>query len=92
MINNYKNDYMKISQDTTNEIWSVTLRRNYDTPADKKRAIEYEIRSALEKVLNVPSTLDGTESGLNFYGEDCKKILDNPYRNTININGVYDDD
>lgn len=57
-------DYMKLSQDAANEIWSVILRREYKTPGARKRAIEREIRSALEKALCLPSTTEGFEDGL----------------------------
>lgn len=42
---------MKLSQDTTNELWSVTLCREYETPGAKKRAIELNIRAAIEAAL-----------------------------------------
>lgn len=73
-------DYMKLSQDTTNEIWSVILRRQYDTPGDKKRAIERQIRSALETALKLKSTVDGWEDGMQpITGRPTAQILPNPH-------------
>lgn len=79
-----KQEYFKLSQDTTNEIWSVILRNDYLTPADKKRRIEYEIRAAIERALNVECTVSGTEDGVNPYGGEVgAKIEPNPYANTF---------
>lgn len=72
-------NYMKLSQDATNEIWSVILRGDYEKPAARKRAIEREIRATLEAALGLPSTVDGNESGFNIYGEPCPKVKPNPY-------------
>lgn len=52
-------ELLKLSQDTTNELWMVTLRRDYNTPGEKKRAIEREIRAALEYALGYKDTTSG---------------------------------
>lgn len=71
---------MKLSQDTTNEIWSITLRREYETPGARKRAIERNIRAALETALGLPSTIDGHEDGVTPIGEATDHIpKPNPY-------------
>lgn len=49
----------RLSQDATNELWSVTLRREYKTPGEKKRAIERVIRGAIETATGSPSTTSG---------------------------------
>jgi len=73
-------DYMKLSQNTTNEIWSVILKTPYSTPGAMKRAIEQEIRGAIETVLGLPSTVDGHEDGMDpLYGELSDTPLSNPY-------------
>lgn len=76
-----KVDHMKLSQDATNEIWSVILRAKHRTPGEKKRAIEREIRATLEHALGLPCTVSGTETGFNGLGEPCAKIAPNPYSN-----------
>jgi hypothetical protein len=42
----------KLAQDTTNEIWSGTMRREYRTPGERKRAIKQEILSIIRYVNN----------------------------------------
>lgn len=37
----------KIAQDTTNEMWSVTMRKEYATPGDFKRSITVDIIDAM---------------------------------------------
>jgi len=79
-----KVDYMKLSQDATNEIWAVTLNRKYRTPGAKKRAIEKEVRGALETALGVPSTTDGwakddLDQWAPIFGGEPKVAKENPY-------------
>lgn len=72
----------KLAQSAANEIWRVKLHRSYPTPGAMKRAIEAEIRSALEQALGLPSTTDGHEEGIDpLYGMPCKKPKENPYAN-----------
>lgn len=73
-------DYMKLSQDATNELWSVVLRRDYETPGAKKRAVERVIRGAIESALGVPSTVDGHEEGIDpLWGQPSPTPKPNPY-------------
>lgn len=53
------NAICRLSQDTTNELWSFTLRRAYKTPAEKKRAIERVIRGAIEQALGATDSVSG---------------------------------
>jgi hypothetical protein len=72
-------DYLQLSQDATNEIWSVILRQNFPSPGAKKRAIEREIRCAIETALGIPSTVDGYESGTDpLYEEPAPRPVQNP--------------
>ena len=76
----------KLAQDTTNELWAVTLRREYATPGEKKRAIEREVRAALENLAGIPSTVDGFPDGVDpILGEDAPRPLPNPYANTARM-------
>lgn len=69
---------LKLSQNATNEIWSSIMRGTFPTPGAKKRAIEHAIRGAMEELTNLPSTVDGSESGYNYMNGKCSKILPNP--------------
>lgn len=74
----------KLSQDATNELWSVTLRRQYETPGEKKRAVERVIRGALEAALDAPCTVSGHEAEVDVppifgYVTDVPRVTPNPY-------------
>jgi hypothetical protein len=75
-----RDEAFKLSQDATNELWSVVLRREYPNPGARKRAIEHCIRAAVETAANLPSTVDGYEDGCNpLFHEPSPKIVPNPY-------------
>ncbi len=77
---NKRTRVFKLSQDATNEIWSVTMQRNYRTPGDKKRAIELVIRSALEELAGLKSTCDGYEDGVDpVFGKTTTRPQRNPF-------------